>query len=291
MKKPYILAAITVFLWSTIATVSKLMLDSVNSFQFLWISSLFAFLFLGIVNIFNKKIKMLKGYTIKDYITIILIGLPGTAFYYFFYYSGADLLPASQAFIINYMWPILSVVFACILLGEKFTVRKITALFISFIGVAIVGVSNFEKASLKGIIFCLLGAVSYGSFTALNQKYNYDKSLSMMINFLATFVLMSVFLGIRSELFVPALSDMILVIWNGVLVMAIATTLWALALESGKTAKISNLAYITPFVSLIWVRIILKEELAIQSIIGLVIIVFGIFVQLSDKRIDKQNER
>ena len=117
MKKPYILAAITVFLWSTIATVSKLMLDSVNSFQFLWISSLFAFLFLGIVNIFNKKIKMLKGYTIKDYITIILIGLPGTAFYYLFYYSGADLLPASQAFIINYMWPILSVVFACILLG------------------------------------------------------------------------------------------------------------------------------------------------------------------------------
>jgi len=93
-----------------------------------------------------------------------------------------------------------------------------------------------------------------------------------------------VFLGIRNELFVPDVSDMILVIWNGVLVMATATTLWALALESGKTAKISNLAYITPFVSLIWVRLILKEELAIQNIIGLVIIVLGILVQLTDKK-------
>lgn len=284
MKKPYILAGITIFFWSTIATVSKLMLDSVNSFQFLWISSLFAFIFLCGVNIFNGKIKILKGYAKKDYVITVLTGLPGTAFYYLFYYSGADLLPASQAFIINYMWPILSVVFACILLGEKFTARKIVALLISFVGVAIVGVSNFEKSSLKGIVFCLLGAVSYGSFTALNQKYSYDKSISMMINFFATFVLMSVFLGIRNELFVPDVSDMILVIWNGVLVMATATTLWALALESGKTAKISNLAYITPFVSLIWVRLILKEELAIQNIIGLVIIVLGIFVQLTDKK-------
>ena len=283
-KKPYILAGITIFFWSTIATVSKLMLNSVNNFQFLWISSFFACVFLGIVNILTGKVKILKNYTFKDFGITILIGLPGTAFYYLFYYAGADLLPASQAFIINYMWPILSVVFACILLKEKFTMRKIIALGISFVGVAIVGAADFESSSLKGIVCCLLGAVSYGSFTALNQKYNYQKDVSMMLNFFATFVLTGIFLASKNQLFVPDLSGVLLSAWNGILVMATATTLWALALESGKTAKISNLAYITPFLSLVWIMLVLKEQPAMESIVGLVIIVIGIFVQLTNKK-------
>ena len=96
-----------------------------------------------------------------------------------------------------------------------------------------------------------------------------------------------IFLALRKELFVPDMQGFLLSAWNGILVMATATTLWAMALESGKTAKISNLAYITPFVSLIWIRLILKEDMAVQCIIGLIIIIVGIFVQLTDKKRSK----
>ena len=66
---------------------------------------------------------------------------------------------------------------------------------------------------------------------------------------------------------------------------AIAFTLWALALEKGDTAKISNIAYMTPFISLVWTSIVLKEKLSIYSIIGLIVIIIGIFIQMKkDKK-------
>jgi len=72
--------------------------------------------------------------------------------------------------------------------------------------------------------------------------------------------------------------------YNGIFTMAIAATAWAIALESGKTAKISNLAYITPFLSLVWTAVFLKEQISICSVAGLVVIVLGILIQLQDKK-------
>ena len=71
--------------------------------------------------------------------------------------------------------------------------------------------------------------------------------------------------------------------YNGIFNLAIATTTWALALESGKTAKVSNLAYITPFLSLVWAAVFLKEQVRLSSVLGLVVIVLGILVQLKDR--------
>ena len=287
MKKQYILAFITIFFWSTIATVSKLMLSEIDNFQLLWASSFFAFAFLLLVNIFTKKIKAAKEFKAKDWITLVLIGLPGTFFYYVFYYGGAEILPASQAFIINYLWPVMSVVFACILLKEKITVKKCVAFAMSFIGVGIVtggGLFSFDKNTLAGAGLCILGAVSYGLFTALNQKFSYEKSLAMMVSFLSSFVLTTIINGINGRLFVPGGVQIIGFVWNGMLIMALGSTLWALALESKNTVKISNLAYITPFLSLVWTTLILKEKISIYAILGLVVIILGIFIQLTDKR-------
>lgn len=285
MKKIYLLAGISIFFWSTIAVTTKLLLQGYNSFQVLCISALFAFLFLLASNIATGKIKKLRQYCIKDYFISVLIGLPGTFFYYVFYYRGTDMMPASQAFIINYLWPIMSVIFACILLKEKMTVRKFLAIVISFLGLCIVtqgNSANVEEGILSGSIFCVLGAVSYGLFTALNQKICYDKWLSMMINYFVTFILSCVINIINNNLFIPTIAETAGFAWNGVFTMAIAGTAWLIALESGNTAKISNFAYLTPFISLIWTSLILNEEISINFFIGLVVIVSGLFVQSKD---------
>jgi len=135
MKKEYIYAAVSILLWSTVAVTTKLLLGSLDSIQLLWASSFFAGIFLLITNIATGNIKQIKNFRLKDFLISIVIGLPGTFFYYVFYYAGADILPASQAFIINYLWPIMCVVFACIILKEKMTVRKAIAIVMSFLGV------------------------------------------------------------------------------------------------------------------------------------------------------------
>ena len=56
--------------------------------------------------------------------------------------------------------------------------------------------------------------------------------------------------------------------------------MWMLALGAKDTAKISNLAYITPFLSLIWTAIFLGEKITVLSVVGLVVIVSGILIPL-----------
>lgn len=287
MKKEYLYAGTSILLWSTVATTTKLLLGNLNNLQVLWISAFLAGLFLLIVNIFNGKIRKLKSYTAKDYLISVLVGMPSTFFYYVFYYAGADLLPASQAFIINYLWPVMSIVFACVILKEKITLKKVIAVLISFCGVAIVvsgDIMNFNTNMLLGAIFCMLGAVSYGIFTALSQKVDYDKSNTNMLSYFASFILTSVINFVNGDLFLPGGFELCGFIWNAVFTMAIANTVWVCALAKGNTAKISNLAYITPFLSLVWTSLILKETLALSSVAGLVVIVLGIVIQLKEKK-------
>lgn len=286
MKKAYLFAGISILLWSTIATVSKLLLEHLGSYEVLCISALFAALALLVINIATGNIRHLRQYRFKDYLTIVLIGLPGTFFYNVFLYAGTDLLQASQAFTINYLWPIMSVVFACIILKETMTPRIAAAIAVSLLGVVTVageGLFRFDAQTLKGVAMCVLAAICYGAFTALNKKWTYDKYLSMMIAFFATFVLcLPATLAAGSSLSLST-GQLLGLGWNGVFVLAIATTTWAIALDNGQTAKISNLAYITPFLSLVWTFLILNEVPGIWSIAGLAIIVLGIFIQLKGK--------
>ena len=60
MKKSYLYAGVTVLIWSTLATVVKLVLQDIPNLQALTISSAFAFVFLLILNIINGSIKEMK---------------------------------------------------------------------------------------------------------------------------------------------------------------------------------------------------------------------------------------
>ena len=284
MKKEYLYAGISILLWSTTATISKILLDSLNSIQILLISSFCAFITLLIINISQGKIKQLKKYKLKNYIELFFIGILGTFLYDLLFYLGIDRLKASQAFIINYLWPIMIILFACIILKEKLTFRKIISVVISFIGVIFVAsdgnIFYIGKNNLIGALFCVLAAISYGLFSVLNKQKNYDKFLSMMIFCFNSFILSLIYILLTKEWYIPNINQFIGLFWIGSFTVAIALTTWALALEKGDTAKISNIAYITPFLSIIWSSIILKEKISIYSIIGLLIIILGIFIQM-----------
>ena len=287
MKKTYFYAGVSIFCWSTVATTCKILLRELNNIQLLWMNSLIAGLFLLLLNVCLGNFKKHKNYKLKDYFIMVAIGIPSTIFYYMFYYAGTDILPASQAFIINYLWPIMSVVFACIILREKLTAKKIIAIFISFLGVIVVvggDINDFNGQMLFGVLYCILGAVSYGIFTALNQKMNYNKSMTLMLSYFATFIFTTLVNLINGDIFIPGANQMLGFVWNGIFTVAIANTFWVMALETGKTEKVSNLAYITPFLSLVWTYLFLDEAIKLNSLVGLVIIIAGILIQMKDKK-------
>ena len=177
----------------------------------------------------------------------------------------------------------MSIVFALIILRERMTLPKTVAVVMSFAGVFTVAgddIISLSTDSIIGTLFCFAGAVCYGLFTVLNKKSPYDKQVSMTMAMFTAFVLSLVMMLAGGSSFAVELSQLPGILWNGVFTMAAANLLWTLALSGGNTAKVSNLAYITPFLSLVWTFTILGEPIKPASLIGLCMIVAGIFIQL-----------
>lgn len=283
MKKNYLYAILTVFIWGTMATVGKILVSNIPSLEALCIGSAFAFLFLLIVNIKNGIIKELGKYRVKDYAIMAGLGFIGLFLYSGLYYYGLTQLSSQEACIVNYLWPMMLVLFSTIILKEKLTVVKAVAMISSFIGVVILSVGGGSSGNgnvMLGIGSCVVAAACYGLFSVLNKKANYDQNIAMMVMWLIVAVCSAVF-GLAIEDWKPVVGVQWLgMLWMGVVVNAIAYLIWALALNADKnSARIANLAYLTPFLSLIISAVVLKEQIQGRALIAFVFIIGGILLQ------------
>ena len=283
MKKNYIYALVTVFIWSTLAAVAKMLLADIPNLETLAVSSIFSFVFLLVFNIINGSIRELKKYSLKDYGIMAGLGFLGLFMYSALYYYGLKQLSSQEACILNYLWPIMLVIFSSIILKEKMTVAKGLAMFCSFFGIIILSTGGGSTATgniTAGMISCIVAAACYGLFSVLNKKADYNQNIAMMVIWFVTAICAGI-LGLITEEWKPIEGTQWLgMLWLGVVIDAVAYLLWALALKGdGTTAKIASLAYLTPFLSLVVSAVVLKEQIQMRAVIALIFIVGGILLQ------------
>lgn len=294
MKKEYLLAGVSILFWGSSASVTRLMMSSLSSIDMLFYGGITAVGFLICLNFFTGRLEKLRSIRPAQLVQMCLLGLLGMSLASVSLYLGMTRLKTQQAYIINYLWPILVVVFSWPILGERMTPRKSIALLLSFFGVAIVAsegnLTNLTQVDLVGVLACVVAAASYALFSVLNVKVTCDKFVAMMVYYAsstAAALLILLFDGRPFPILgLPQLGGML---WMGVLTSGLAYTTWAIAMDIGDTAKLSNLAYITPFVSLIFIYILLKEPILWSSYVGLIFIVLGVVVQIVG--VDTKRER
>lgn len=287
MNRDYLLAGGAVICWSSIPPISKLMLNDITPAAVLFLTSTVASLSLLIYNIARGNLKKFAALRPIDWLKLIWMGFVGYFIYNAAYYLGIDRLSAQDACVINYLWPLMTVIFSCIILKERFTAAKGIAAVLSFAGVAIVATkgdfSGFANIDFIGVLCCLTAAVSYGVYSAFNKKYDYDQEPAMFLYFAITAVCSGIWtLSDPSSFFPFSLSgfEFAGVLWIGIVVSAVGYLIWNLALNRGDTAKISNLAYITPFLAMVLSCLILKEPFDPHTLLGLLLIISGIIVQM-----------
>lgn len=284
MKKEYLFAAVSIVCWGSTAAITKLLLNAISSMQILFYSSFLATVALFLFNVAGHRLGALRQYRGRDFARLIPLGLLGLFVYNLLLYTGIDQMLAQDAFILNYLWPIMTVVFSCIVLKEKMRGRTVIALIISFVGVAVVltkgDLSSVHMSDALGIACSLAAAVCYGLFSALNKREQADPFVNMMLYYGASTVMSGLYLTATGEMVLPAAGQLPGILWAGVFVHAVGYSCWAYALKTGNTARISNLAFITPFLSLVYVYFLLHEEIGLFSILGLAIIIFGVLFQM-----------
>ena len=185
---------------------------------------------------------------------------------------------------LNWLWPMTLVLLSIPLLKQKIKSRSIIAITISFFGVFIIATRG-NLIGLKftnpiGVVLALSSTIIWALFWIYNLKDKRDEIIKLFLYFFFGTLFITILILYISEITLPPLAGFIGSVYSGLFEMGIAFVMWIKALRLAKTtAKVSNLIFLSPFISLIFIRNIVGEEIMSSTIIGLILIISGIFLQ------------
>jgi len=285
-NKAYLYALSAIGLWSTVAVAFKFALQNFRFEQLVFYSSLIATLVLFGILVVQNKVKNVIRSGINDYLRSALNGLLNPFLYYLILLKAYSVLPAQLAQPLNYTWPIVLVFLAVPFLGQKLSARSFIALIVSFSGVFFISlrgnISNFQIEEPLGVLLATCSSIIWAMYWILNVKDKRDEVSKLFLNFLFGTIYAAIWIFMFSDFGINklTLNSFFPVIYIGFFEMGFTFVLWMKAMQLTKsTDKIGNLVFISPFISLLWITIFLKETIFYTTLIGLLLIVLGIFVQ------------
>jgi drug/metabolite transporter (DMT)-like permease len=283
-KKSIIFALAAVMLWSTIGSAFKLTLGYLDYPLVLLYSSFVAVVFLGSLLTIRGKIGNIRKTTMNSLGLSALMGLFNPFAYYLILLKAYSLLQAQEAVALNYTWPMILVLLSAVFLKHKITWFNILSLVISFTGTIIIATKGnlleLKFSDPLGVTLALSSAFFWATYWLLNLKDKRDTEEKLFMNFSFGLVYTLIYCIATNNLSLPGPQASLGVIYIGLFEMGITFVLWLNALKLAEnTAKVSNLVYLSPFLSLMFVSVAVGEKIMFYTISGLFLIVGGILLQ------------
>lgn len=285
-QKTVILYALgAILLWSTAGTAFKLSLKGMDFIQLLFIASTVAWIVLLTIVVLRKETHLLFQNPRQSLPRSMLLGFLNPFLYYLILLKAFSLLPAQIAQPLNYTWPVVLVLLSVPFLKHRLRWIELLAILISFAGVIVISSQgqNLFKTPINepfGVFLAIVSSVVWASYWILNVKDKRPEMIKLTLNFFFGSLFTGILLFSVSSL--PSFTiSLIPAVYVGLTEMAIAFACWLTALENspGSNARISNLVYISPFLALLFIHLILGEQIYWTTPAGLALIVAGILVQ------------
>ena len=204
--------------------------------------------------------------------------------YYLVLFKAYDLLPASQAQALNYTWAITLTLLSVPFLGQKIRKKDWVAILFSYTGALIIATKgdllglNFE--SPLGVALALLSTLIWASYWIINARNNNDPIVSLLLGVLLSLPSTFVATALLADFNFDSVEGILGAIYIGLFEMGISFILWLMAIKlATNTAQVSNLIFISPFISLFLLSRIVGEEIHPSTFIGLVTIIVGLVIQ------------
>ncbi len=282
--KAYIFALVSVLLWSTVASAFKISLRYLTPVELLFYASCFSCLVLFGALVLQKKLTLLTASNREVWRTSLLFGFLSPFLYYLILLKAYDLLPAQQAQPLNYTWAITLSLLSVPLLGHRLKILERAAVLVSYLGVWVICTQG-EVFSLNfdtplGVVLALGSTVIWALYWIANTKDQRDPVLGLFLNFLCSLPLIGFYLMVTEGFRRVEWTGLLGAAYVGTFEMGIAFISWLIAMKlTASTAKIANLIFISPFLSLVLIHFIVGEKIMMSSVVGLVFIIAGLLIQ------------
>ena len=294
-KKAYIFALMAVLCWSTVATAFKIALQNCSFLQLLFFSSLVSAIVLYLILIIQKKTSQLIKIERRTMIYSLTLGVLNPFLYYTILFKAYSILPAQEAMTLNYTWPIMLVLLSIPLLKQKLTIKSLIAVFVSFAGIIIIStkgnIVSINLSNFFGDMLAVGSSIIWALFWIYNVRDKKDEVIKLFLNFLSGAILSGILMLLFADFNTLKIEALPAIIYVGILEMSVTFVFWLLALKyTASTDKVSQLIFLSPFLSLIFIHLIVKESIAIYTLAGLFFIIGGIVIQQSSFNFSRKSK-
>lgn len=277
-------AIVAVGLWSTVATAFKLSLRYMDPFQLVAYATSVATLVLVLgVGVRGRSGELWRHFRREPHL-FLLLGLLNPCAYYLILFKAYELLPAQQAMSINYTWAITLGLLSVPFLKKPYGVRDGLGALLGYAGVLIIAsqgdLLSFRPESPLGVTLALLSTLVWATYWILNTRMQADPLVGLSICFLCALPLAIAACATFSALRPVAVPGLLGATYVGLFEMGITFAIWLSALKTARNiAGISNLIFLSPFLSLVLISMVLGEAIVPATYGGLALILTGTLVQ------------
>lgn len=277
-------ALATVLLWSTVASAFKLSLRHLDPPQLLLYASAASALALAGILAVQGRLGVLLTYTRAQYLRSLLLGLLNPFLYYLVLFQAYDRLPAQEAQALNYTWAITLALLSVPLLGQRMRRADVAGGLVSYAGVVVIATRG-DLLGLRfsdpfGVALALGSTVLWSLYWIANTRDDRDPAAGLLLNFLFGLPFVLAYCAVFSEVRVADPRALLGAAYVGLFEMGVTFVLWLRALRlSENTARVGNLIFLSPFLSLVFLRTLVGEAILPSTFAGLAFIVTGLAVQ------------
>jgi len=224
----------------------------------------------------------------KTFATIAFIGLLNYAFLEYGLTYAERFVSASLATVVYRSYPLLMLLFLPVILRERITKHQVAALLLGFAGLylALTGgtLLSIKSGEMEIILFLIVIAMASAIATILVKKYMFDMETSMFIFNLANLVFFAVFFIASGAPLSPILpKELIPILYVGIVYNVLTGFMYYSALRMLKTTFVTNIYFLSPFITFLFAYAILGEAIKIYYVAIAVLVAIGIIIQNFDK--------
>jgi len=277
-----------VIAWSTVATAFKISLQTMQPLQLLAIAATVSWLFFAITAWANGELSHALALAKSSPRQYLILGMLNPAIYYWILFEAYSLLPAQQAQSINYTWALMLTLLSVPLLKQRLTKRDIAACVLGYVGVVLIAsggsLDGFKTTSYLGIGLALTSTIIWAVYWILNAKQTESPVASMLIAFSFSLPIVWILCLWQEGIPSPSSASLLAAVWVGLFEMGITFVLWLMAMRTAEqVSPIANLIFLSPFLSLILIALVLGEAIVATTLIGLALIISGTLIQQMKK--------
>ena len=279
--------SIAASLWGGMYIVVKIIVDTVQPVELVWIRFFLAAITLGTIGILTKQSWKIP---LKYWGYIVLIGLVGYVCSLLFQDTGTLLSTSQIASIVTATTPSFMVIFARIFLKEKITIKKIGSLLFASSGVMIIVGINVDISSLLGILSLVMAAITW-AFISVVIKLIPDKYSLLVIttyaSIIAVIILFPIIIYRFDSTTLGRLFDLKILL--GVFYLGVCSTaggfyLWNKGLQLAGVTVGGLIFFMQPIVGILLGWFILGERVGYNFWVGAGLIFIGVLISLSSSK-------